>query len=248
MKKLPMFLVIALMVFSGNASADLYDRGGGIIYDDALGITWLQDANYAETSGYDDIIYGYDSDGRMTWDEAVAWADQLEYGGYANWRLPQTLPVDGSTYDYSHAHDGSTDIGCNISAPDSTYPGSTASEMAYMYYNNLGNLSYYPVDYPSSPSPQPGWGLQSTGAFNNLRPLDYWSDTEYPPNTTQAWHFYFDTGGQNNHQKDDGQEDGKYYAWAVRDGDVAPVPIPSAVWLLGSGLVCLVGIRKKLKK
>jgi len=28
----------------------------------------------------------------------------------------------------------------------------------------------------------------------------------------------------------------------------SPVPIPGAVWLLGSGLVCLVGVRKKLKK
>jgi hypothetical protein len=27
-----------------------------------------------------------------------------------------------------------------------------------------------------------------------------------------------------------------------------PVPVPGAVWLLGSGLVCLVGVRKKLKK
>ena len=33
-------------------SATLIDRGNGLIYDDAQNITWLQDANYAFTSGY----------------------------------------------------------------------------------------------------------------------------------------------------------------------------------------------------
>lgn len=29
------------------------------------------------------------------------------------------------------------------------------------------------------------------------------------------------------------------YAWAVRDGDVAAVPVPAAVWLMGSALAGL---------
>jgi len=41
------------------AEATLFDQGGGLIYDTDLNITWLQDANYAMTSGYD-------ADGRMT--------------------------------------------------------------------------------------------------------------------------------------------------------------------------------------
>ena len=32
------------------------------------------------------------------------------------------------------------------------------------------------------------------------------------------------------------------------DFNVSPVPIPGAAWLLGSGLIGLVGIRKKFKK
>ena len=49
--------------------AALYDRGNGMIYDDVLDITWLQDANYAKSSGYD-------SDGLMSWAEANAWASR----------------------------------------------------------------------------------------------------------------------------------------------------------------------------
>ncbi|MDZ7752733.1 MAG: hypothetical protein U5S82_13950 [Gammaproteobacteria bacterium] len=37
----------AMLMLSGAASATLFDRGRGLIYDDVLDITWLQDANYA---------------------------------------------------------------------------------------------------------------------------------------------------------------------------------------------------------
>ena len=75
--------VCAALCFLGinSASAALYDRGGGLIYDSDLNITWLQDFNYAKTSGYD-------ADGIMSWDEAKAWADVLTVRGYDDWRLP----------------------------------------------------------------------------------------------------------------------------------------------------------------
>ena len=45
----------------------LIDRGGGLLYDDVLNITWLQDANYA-------MINGDDVDESMNWYEATTWA------------------------------------------------------------------------------------------------------------------------------------------------------------------------------
>ena len=84
MKGLSGFLcVVFVFGLLGVANATLYDRGGGLIYDDDLNITWLQDANYAKTSDYVD-------DGNMTWSDALAWADTLVYGGYDDWRLPTT--------------------------------------------------------------------------------------------------------------------------------------------------------------
>lgn len=71
-------LVSLLLVIFGATfcSATLWDRGGGLIYDDVLDSTWLQNANYAATSGY------VSNDGYMNWNEAMVWADQLEYRGY----------------------------------------------------------------------------------------------------------------------------------------------------------------------
>ena len=91
-KKLKVFLFGVVLVFGvvGISNAILWDRGGGLIYDDFLDITWLQDANYAQTSGYD-------SDGRMTWSQAVTWASGLSYHDpirdviWDDWRLP-TIP------------------------------------------------------------------------------------------------------------------------------------------------------------
>jgi hypothetical protein len=75
-----MTLSLGLMATT-TAQASLFDRGGGLIYDDDLDITWLADANYAKTSGYD-------ADGFMSWSEAMTWASSLVYGGYSDWRLP----------------------------------------------------------------------------------------------------------------------------------------------------------------
>ena len=71
-----------------SVHAILIDRGGGLIYDSGLNITWLQDANYADTTGYDDILYGIDTDGTMFWADGVAWAADLVYQGFEDWRLP----------------------------------------------------------------------------------------------------------------------------------------------------------------
>ncbi len=104
----------ALAFAMATAHASLIDRGGGLIYDDVLKITWLSDANYAATqfSGHGN------ADGQMTWTAAKAWAAGLSYGGYDDWRLPMSLNQDGG-------------------GPCAGY-FCTNSEMGHMFYNNLG--------------------------------------------------------------------------------------------------------------
>lgn len=206
----------AIALFATPAGAELHDRGGGLIYDDVLDITWMQDTNWGKTSGDDD-------DGRFTWDGAVAWAEGLEYYDsvrdvvWDDWRLPKADPVDGVAYDDTFSFDGSTDNAYNIT--------STHNELGYMFYVNLGVKGY--VD------PEGNWPVEDFGFRGELSgPFDrmlgagifpYWTGASYPPFDGMAYIMVFKTGSQHGANKDS-----ELLTWVVRDGDVADVPAPPA--------------------
>ncbi len=203
-------------------------------YDTILGITWLADAN---------------ANGRMTWAAANTWATNLDVNGVTGWRLPTLGPINGTAFDYNGAYDGTTDAGYNMSAPGTVYAGSTANEMAHLYYNTLGNLGYCdPVlsTASSCSGPQSGWGLSNTGLFSNFQSVTqwdiYWSGLEYAPIANSTWLFNFNGGNPVYSLKGN-----NFFALAVIDGDVgaAVVPVPAAVWLFGSGLIGLLGLVKR---
>lgn len=105
--------------------------------------------------------------------------------------------------------------------------------MGHLFYIWLENIGYYDT---SGLWPQPGWGLNNTGDFQNLIASEYWSGTEYSANTDVAWDFSFNYGSQSTVTKD-----GNLYGLAVRSGDVAAVPEPTTIALLGIGLAGIVG-------
>ncbi len=147
-----LMLSTILLLIGSTLYADLIDRGGGLIYDTDLNITWLQDANYAKTSGYD-------ADGRMTWYNAKTWADNLVYHGYDDWRLPSTLQPDPN---------------CSIQGQASHGYNCIDSEMGHLYYIELGNTGglipymgqffnlqsyWYYSSTEYSPAPDFAWGF-----------------------------------------------------------------------------------------
>ena len=228
MRRLSFVLAAAMILaFSNSAGAALFDRGGGMIYDDVLDITWLQDANLAATNTFG--VSGINPDGTMSWNAAQAWIAAMNaaaYLGFSDWRLPTTPDAGGPfVFGWDGIQPYTYNYGYNM----------TTSEMGYMFYVNLGNVGLRPTDYNggSIPDRAPGtFGLINVGPFQNFgqpfpstQSIPYWSGTESVFQPTDAWYFDFYFGNLNPGEIA-GSLNNQFYAWAVRDGDVAPTPEP----------------------
>jgi len=168
----------------------------------------------------------------------VSYLNSISYAGETDWRLPQVTPVNGISFDHSVSYNGTTDRGFN-----STAVNVTASELAHLFLNELGNLS----QFNASGVAQAGYGLTNSGPFSNFQSAPYWTGTEYAFGTTttdfqHAWLFSASNGAQGSGPKNDNT---RFYAIAVHDGQLAAVPVPGAVWLMGSSIAGLIGVTRK---
>lgn len=234
---------VLCLSLSGVASAALQGRdvdgvaanGFEAYFDTVLNITWLADANFAQTSGYD-------ADGAMTWDSAMSWVSGLEIQGTSGWRLPHIEPLNGVSFvEDPQLKDGTTDNGFNVRSPK--------NELSYMYYVNLGLNGLFASDG----SLQFGSGINASGQqaivglpgsfVSHFKANMYWTDVIYNNDVQKArgfWTNFLAAGasGQDYRYND-------HFAWAVHDGDpfkvevVEPTPTvdePSTGWLILAGL------------
>ncbi len=104
-------IVVTMAFLSTCANAGLIDRGNGMIYDDLHDITWIGNANLAESLGT--------GNGKLSWNDTLDWVSALDYGGFQDWRLP--------TFDYNDPY-------CTIY---SNGEGQTcsSSEMGHLYFD-----------------------------------------------------------------------------------------------------------------
>jgi hypothetical protein len=150
---------------------------GKTVYDKALDITWLADANSANentfgishvpnTSPKDPnyIPINVNPDGSMNYATAVAWIGAMNsfnngkgYLGHNNWRLPM---AEDPTATYYMSGSGIGD----------EFQG---SEMGELYYTELGATAGSTI--LQSPTTTPG--TSTVGPFVNFQPYLYWAGT-----------------------------------------------------------------------
>jgi hypothetical protein len=215
-------LVAMIAAGSGTAQARLWDRGGGLIYDEVLDVTWLSDANYFKThaEAHEELVTAIISrvprvanhtlapedfrpeSGHMTWWGAMAWGQYLTYHDtvrdrmLSGWRLPTALNRDQSGP-------------CKDFCDD--------SEFGYMYYHHLGASPWGGM--------LAGTNIHHVDLFENLDSLGFWLREEFAPDSVSAWGFanlpIASAGLQSWSVKWDYR-----HAWLVRPGDVEILTAP----------------------
>lgn len=193
-------------------------------YDSRTQLTWLADANYIQTTGWegpepipDNPRQG--ANGELDWQLASQWAAGLDVFGVTGWRLP-TLTYQS----VCETMPGATHAVCTR-----TVDG--GSEFGQLVHGTLGN----------------GAGsFTDTGPFRNVQPGGYWSNvmvSDLPGLSAPVW-YYASSSDSYDYAS---QMWDLHHAWAVRPGDVAigHAPEPGSWLLAGIGcmLLALVGRR-----
>ncbi|MHB8534053.1 MAG: Lcl domain-containing protein [Sulfuricaulis sp.] len=164
---LVMSLFVGVMGVSSSAHAALYSRlGGAAVYDSDFNITWLADANYANTSGY--IANGLNS-----WANAYTWATNLTVDGVSGWRLPTTVQPDATC----SSQNAGTSWGDNC----------TGSELGHLFYTELHGVAGQSILTTHN---------SFYNLFTNVQNDAYWSATEAAPDPGFAWGLNFSSGFQ----------------------------------------------------
>ena len=196
---------------AASAHAALVDRGGSMVYDSTLDITWLADWNPSQTSGHD-------ADGRMNWLDANDWANNLVHGGFDDWRLPIVRQPDAGCSEVSPG---------GVFGPQHFGYGCTMGELGHLFYVDLAALAGSPITAAGDAA--------ALALFANIQLAPYWTRSEFEPTPVNAWYFHTIDGGQFTSDKGD-----EWAAVAVRQGDVrgSTVPEPGS---LGLALMALCG-------
>lgn len=141
-----MILSFGLMAVT-TAHASLIDRGGGLIYDTDLNITWLANANVNSL---------------MTWGNATIWAINLSYAGYDDWRLP-TRDTSCSGYNCTGGEMGH--LFYDELGGTAAYSILSSTDPDLALFTNVQQSNLYWSGSEFAPDPHYAWGFDFNGGY-----------------------------------------------------------------------------------
>lgn len=233
-------LLLSLTTLNAEATLTPYNPNGvDLVYSSVSNATWTKDANLLGTmmgtQGFNVIVNAiiaasptvthtpnyYSTDGVYNLSVGDFFNISSVYG-QTNWFGAVAFTKYLNSINYAGTNQWSLPgVGAN---PQADY-NQTGGQFGQLFYNELGGVA--------------GGTIPNTANFANEQAASfYWLGTQYAPDPAAAW--YFRKGFQNA-----ASWENTFYAWAVSPGQVAAVPVPGAVWLMGTGLLGLLSLRHR---
>jgi hypothetical protein len=168
----------------------------------------------------------FQPDGHANWFGAQAfinYLNKIDYAGSDKWQLPGA--------------GANPQTGYNI----------TSNDLGELYYNELNRVAWSTVINTYGIL---GDGSYQTagpvGPFINAHTFKYWENQEFvdtkgvDQTPYSAWAFQADKGYQDNNTKVN-----QYYVWPEAPEQSFSLPLPGAQWLMLSGLLAVLGLKRK---
>ena len=239
------FATIALAIsFTTTTHAALVARGTDMVYDDVNNITWASDANLFQTQAASNpnlVSQIIAANGGVIHDTPNAY---------------DTVPISGiytlASADFNTSTGTMTWWGAQAWANDLTLGGVTGwalpttadtanpnnfgynittSQLGDLFYNQLGGVAGSSITITHN---------TNYNLFSSVENYAYWASSEYALGPAYALNLNVSYGYQGGDVKVN-----LLNAWAVHVGDVAAVPLPSAVWLFLSGMIGFMGLKRR---
>jgi hypothetical protein len=243
LKQTTMAVVVAIGMGLTDISQAALSVGNGLVYDTVQNSTWTQDANLLGTMEANDpnlvskIIDAnngiVDFNNPITGTHILSATLDFNDGGSVH---GNGVPTGPGTVDFWGAlafvgylnsidYKGSTQWSLPTTPINTDGYNQISSQLGELFYNELGGVDGLPMP---------------VGPFNNVQNSFYWSGTQSSLFYFDAFGLYTSSGYQTVYNKNI-----PFYAWAVSPGDITAVPVPSTVWLFGTGLLGFLGIKRQ---